>query len=67
MLVELSGSRISFVTYNVFDFMATKDPRFTDIVFNHFYTLISRSSLISETGEKERSRFFGNIKKRYKN
>ncbi|MES1216202.1 MAG: helix-turn-helix domain-containing protein [Bacteroidota bacterium] len=61
---ELNGNRISFVTYNVFDFMATKDPRFTDIVFTNFYTLLSRSSLISETGEKERNRFFGNIKRK---
>jgi len=64
ILGDLDGNRVCFVTYNVFDFMATKDPRFTDIVFSNFYTLMSRSSQISETGEKERNRFFGTLKKK---
>lgn len=64
IMLELNGNQVSFVTYNVFDFMMTKDPRFTDIVFSNFYTIMSRSSLISETGEKERNRFFGALKKK---
>jgi BetR domain len=62
ILVEVNSNRISFVTYNVFNFMMTKDPRFSDIVFSNFYTLMKTGTLISETGEKERNRFFGNLK-----
>jgi hypothetical protein len=62
ILVELNDNKYSFITYNVLDYLITKDARFTDIVFSNFYTLMSRSALISETGEKERNRFFRSLK-----
>ena len=64
ILTELNGNKFSFITYNVFNYLFTKDPRLTDIVFTNFYTLMSRSTLVSETGEKERNRFFESLKQR---
>jgi len=63
ILVELNGRKLSFITYNVLDYMHTGDPRFSEIVFNNFHTLASRSTLISETGERERNRFFNSLRR----
>jgi len=64
VLVELNGARISFIPYNFLNVMHTRDTRFTEISFTNFYTLMSRSTLISEAGEKERIRFFSRLKEK---
>lgn len=58
ILAELDEQKISFIPYNVFSFIHTRDKRFNESVFNGFNTLKSRSTLISGTGEKERGKFF---------
>ncbi len=57
-LLDLNGEQLSIVTYNVLDYMLTKDIRFCKKVFDGFNTLVGRSTLISGTGEKERNKFF---------
>jgi hypothetical protein len=57
-LLDLNGERISIITYNALDYMLTKDVRFSKKLFDGFNTLVSRSTLISGTGEKERNKFF---------
>jgi BetR domain len=64
VLVELNGTRASFIPYNVLDIMHTRDIRFNEISFANFYTLRSRSTLISDAGEKERNRFFSRLKEK---
>ncbi len=58
ILVELDDTKLSIIPYNVFSYILTKDARFNESMFNGFNTLMSRSTLISVTGEKERNRFF---------
>lgn len=58
ILAEVDDNKISFIPYNVFSFIHTRDKRFNESVFNGFHTLKSRSTLISGTGEKERNKFF---------
>ena len=67
ILAELNEQRISFIPYNVFSYMITKDVRFNQSVFNAFNTLVSRSTLVSGTGEKERNKFFRSLKERVQN
>lgn len=64
ILAELDGGKISFIPYNVFSYMMTKDVRFNESAFQNFHTLKSRSSLISVTGEKERNKFFRALKEK---
>jgi hypothetical protein len=61
ILAELDDHKISFIPYNVFSFLHTRDKRFNESVFNGFQTLKSRSTLISGTGEKERNKFFRHL------
>jgi len=64
ILIESDKVKESLVTYSVFHYMSTKDPRFCEKAFTSFDNLLSRSSIISGTGEKERNRFFGRLKEK---
>ncbi|TMI94208.1 MAG: hypothetical protein E6H08_09475 [Bacteroidetes bacterium] len=58
ILLELNNNRLAFITYNVLSYLIARDPRFTSKAFASFDSLLSRSQLISVTGEKDRNRFF---------
>jgi hypothetical protein len=58
ILIESNDNRESWIAYNVLSYMVTKDPRFCAKAFSSFDTLLSKSTLISATGEKERNRLF---------
>jgi len=58
ILLELNTNQLAFITYNVLSYLIAKDTRFTSKAFASFNSLLSRSQLISVTGEKDRNRFF---------
>jgi hypothetical protein len=58
ILLNLDDKKISMITYNVFSYLITEDARFSAKAFETFHTLMSRSTLISRSGEKDRNRFF---------
>jgi len=64
ILIESKENRESWVTYNVLSYMVTRDPRFCEKTFSTFDTLLSKSTLISGTGEKERNKFFNLFRQR---
>jgi hypothetical protein len=64
ILVELNNVRHSFITYNVLSYLISKDVRFNEKSFANFNTILSRSVLISGTGEKERNKFFQSLRER---
>jgi hypothetical protein len=67
ILVELDGVRHSFITYNVLSYLVSRDARFNEKCFNSFNTILSRSSLVSGVGERERNKFFRSLKERVQN
>jgi hypothetical protein len=67
ILVELEGVRHSILTYNVLSYLESRDVRFNEKSFATFNTILSRSTLISGTGEKERNKFFRSLKERVQN
>jgi hypothetical protein len=62
ILLALDDKKIAMVTYNVFSYLITEDKRFSAKAFDTFNTLMSRSALISKSGEKERNRFFNTLR-----
>lgn len=62
MVIRLDGQPLSMVTYSVFHYLFTRDPRFAERVMRSFQNLLVRSTLISKTGEKDRNRFFNAIR-----
>jgi hypothetical protein len=66
ILAELDNTRLSIITYSVLSYLLTRDPRFNENAFKSFNNLISRSVLISSTGEKERNKFFRSLRDKVK-
>ncbi|MGC4104670.1 helix-turn-helix domain-containing protein [Ferruginibacter sp.] len=64
IMVELDGKRISFINYIVLKYISSTDKKFTAKTFDNFNNLVSRSVMISATGEKERVRFFKALRER---
>ena len=62
MVINLDSKALTMVTYSVFHYLFTSDERFTRKVMQSFEGLLSRSTLISGTGEKDRSRFFQSLR-----
>lgn len=66
ILLHLDDKRISMITYSVLHYLITHDERFNAKAAETFDTLVSRSSLISKSGEKERNRFFNSLREKVK-
>jgi len=64
ILFERDNVKESFVTYTVLNYMSTRDPRFCKKAFASFDNLLSRSTLVSVSGEKERNKLFQRIRER---
>ena len=62
-VAELDGTKITFLNHSVLYFVATKDEKFNAAIFNNVQNLIGKSTMISKIGEKERVRFFNNLRK----
>jgi len=58
IICNLDDQRLSIITYNALNYLITKDERFGKIQLHGFNTLVSRSTIISGTGEKDRNKFF---------
>jgi hypothetical protein len=64
MTLKLDGMPLTMVSYSVFHYLLTRDPRFYTKVMGSFDTLLGRSTLISKTGEKDRNRFFNSMRQK---
>ncbi|MDX2048113.1 MAG: helix-turn-helix domain-containing protein [Chitinophagaceae bacterium] len=58
ILFENETTKLAFITHSTMDYISSTDSRFVAKVFANFNNLLSRSVLISESGEKERQKFF---------
>ena len=54
----------AFVNHNVLNYISTSDARFCEYTHQTMKNLISRSTLISGVSEKERSKFFYELRSR---
>ncbi len=61
-MAELDGARLTFLNHSVLYFVATKDERFNNAMFDNLQNLVKKSTMISTIGEKERVRFFNQLR-----
>lgn len=64
MVINLNGKNLTMVTYSVLHYLFTRNPDFSASVLNSFQNLLSRSTLISKSAEKERNRFFNTLRQK---
>lgn len=62
ILLTLDEKKVSMITYSVFNYLITEDDRFAAKAFDTFQTLLSRSTLVSRSGEKDRNKFFNTLR-----
>jgi hypothetical protein len=64
LLVELGESKITYLNHSVIYFVGSKDPGFNELVFRNIENVIKKSSLMSGSGEKERTQVFNKLRKK---
>ena len=64
VLVEVDGKYLSYINHGILHYLITSDERFNARAYSSFHTLLSRSTLISQTSEKERNRFFRTLREK---
>ena len=64
LLVELGESKITYLNHSVLYFVGSKDPKFNEVVFRNMENVIKKSSLMSGSGEKERTQVFNTLRKK---
>jgi len=58
---KMGDKRVTFLTHNNFNILATSQESFCRLTENHLTNMMNKSSLISTTATKERSRFFNDL------
>jgi hypothetical protein len=64
MLVLLDEGKMSYMCHTTINFMITRDVVFCENLYNHLQNQMRRSTLISDSSEKERAKFFRIIRER---
>ena len=57
-ILRLDGKTHAYINYAVLKYLSTQDPKFCSNLYDSFQNLVSRSTLISKVGEKDRNHFF---------
>lgn len=63
---ELDNIRISFLNHSVINFIYTRDDAFNSYMFDNLQNLIKKSTSLSVSSERERTRFFNRIREKMK-
>ena len=66
-MAELGNTRVTFLNHSVLYFIATTDEMFNAAMFANLQNLIKKSTPLSTFGEKERVKFFNQIRQEIKN
>ena len=61
-LVEIDNMRMTFLNHSVLYYVGTRDEQFNNAMFRNVENLMKKSTLISTVAEKERVRFFQQLR-----
>lgn len=64
VIALIDGQKLAFLNHSVINYLVTQDEKFTSYIHKTMQILLKKSTLISETAEQERQRFFDML--RYK-
>jgi len=62
ILVDAGNFKMTYINHSVINYMGTRDAAFCDYIQHSIHNTMQRSLQISSTGEKERARFFSQIR-----
>lgn len=64
ILIDLGNSKMTFLNHSFINYMITTDETFGNYTYKAFKNIISRSTLVSWVGKKDRKIFFNGLRKR---
>ncbi len=64
ILAEVNNMKMSFLNHSVLHIVGTRDERFSNYVHDNVMNMISKSTMISNVGEKSRNRFFSSLREK---
>jgi len=66
-LAVLNDSKVVYINHTVLNVIMTRDPVFTEYTYQHCQKIMRKSTLMSNAGEKERTKFFNVMRERVEN
>ena len=66
-LIITDGTKLSMISHTAFNYMMTSDKAFCEHVEEHVRNLMRKSTLLSSSSEKERTRFFRHLQTKISN
>ncbi|MDA1269494.1 MAG: hypothetical protein O2829_10485, partial [Bacteroidetes bacterium] len=66
LIAELGESKITYLNHSVLYFVGSKNTAFNEGVFRNMENVIKKSSLMSGSGEKERTQVFNKMRRKIK-
>lgn len=64
VIIQLDNKRMVSLNHNVINYVMTTNEKFVDYTFQTLQTILKKSTLISEIGEKDRQLFFDTLRER---
>jgi hypothetical protein len=55
---------VVYLNHTVLNVVMTKDPVFAEYTYQHCHNIMRKSTLISNVGEKERTKFFNSMREK---
>ena len=62
ILIEIDNERMVYLPHNLINYAMTTDEKFVEYSWQTMNIFLKKSTLISETGEKDRQLFFDTIR-----
>ena len=62
ILVDARRFKIAFINHSVINYLGSRNAEFCNHIYHSIQNIMQRSMLISSTGEKERARFFNQMR-----
>jgi hypothetical protein len=64
VLVQVNNERMVFLNHNIINYVMVTDERFVEYSWQTMNTVLKKSTLISEAGDKDRELFFDTLRQR---
>jgi hypothetical protein len=63
-MVILNNNKVVYINHSTLNIIMTKDPVFTEYIYQHLQNIMRKSTLMSLVGEKDRTRFFNGMREK---
>jgi hypothetical protein len=66
-MAVLNGTKVVYINHTLLNVIMTKDPVFTEYTYQYAQNIMRKSTLMSNAGEKERTKFFNSMREKVAN